>query len=292
MKILVTGSTGQLGTDVMKELRRRGLEAAGVSHGELDLTDSEAVAAAFRRLAPDAVIHCAAWTAVDAAEDPASLDQVRRINAGATETLARLCREQGSRLLYVSTDYVFDGSGTVPWKPEDARCPLNVYGQTKYEGELAVQRLLDRYFIVRTAWVFGPAGSNFFRTMLRLGRTRKQLTVVNDQIGTPTYTPDLAVLLAEMIQSDRFGVYHAANQGGWVSWYDIACEIFRQAADYDPCYRDVEVLPTDSASYAAPARRPHNSRLDQSKLAAEGFAPLPDWHDALHRFLEAVRDEI
>ena len=295
MKILVTGACGQLGFDVIQELERRGLEALptdilpeaagfpeGVPYLPLDITKARAVDEALSRLRPDAVIHCAAWTAVDAAEEPENREKVFAINAEGTRNLAEACKAVGAKLLYISTDYVFDGVGTEPWQPDcDAYAPLNVYGQSKLAGELAVKELLDRYFIVRIAWVFGKHGKNFVKTMLRVRKTHDSVRVVNDQIGTPTYTPDLARLLVDIIQTDRYGVYHATNEGGYISWYDFTKEIYRQAG------LDTRVLPVSTEEYGlSKARRPFNSRLDRSKLTDAGFDRLPVWQDALRRFLE------
>lgn len=302
MKVFVTGVAGQLGHDVMNELAARGMEGigsdlaagyAGAADGtavtrmpyvQLDITDAEAVAKVIDEVHPDAVIHCAAWTAVDLAEDEDKVDKVRAINAGGTANIAAACKKIGAKMIYISTDYVFDGEGTEPWQPDCKEYkPLNVYGQTKLEGELAVAGQLKKYFIVRIAWVFGVNGKNFIRTMLNIGKTHDTLKVVNDQIGTPTYTFDLAKLLADMVQSDKYGYYHATNEGGYISWYDFACEIFRQAG-----YK-TKVLPVTTAEYGlSKARRPFNSRLDRSKLAQNGFKPLPEWQDALARYLKEI----
>lgn len=294
MKILVTGACGQLGFDVIKELNQRSMEALatdilpvasglpeGLCYLPLDLTDPKAVRNAIAHIRPDAVIHCAAWTAVDAAEEPENREKVFAINARGTRNLAAACKEIGAKMLYISTDYVFDGRGVEPWQPDcDAYAPLNVYGQSKLEGELAVSELLERFFIVRIAWVFGKNGKNFVKTMLRVGKSHDSVRVVNDQIGTPTYTPDLARLLADMIQTERYGYYHATNEGGFISWYDFTLEIYRQAG------LTTEVVPVTTAEYGlSKARRPFNSRLDKSKLIEQGFAPLPDWRDALRRYL-------
>ncbi len=278
MKVLVTGVKGQLGHDVVNELEKRGHQAIGVDVEEMDITDETAVKTVITGAAPDAVIHCAAYTAVDAAEDHEDL--CRRVNALGTGYVASVCRDLNCKLMYISTDYVFNGQGTRPWEPDDERQPLNVYGQTKYEGELAVETL-EKYFIVRIAWVFGVNGKNFIRTMLNLGQTRDSLTVVDDQIGSPTYTFDLARLLADMIETDRYGRYHATNTG-LCSWYEFACEIFRQAG------MKVKVSPVSSQEYPAKARRPANSRMDQRKLGENGFEPLPPWQDALGRYLEEI----
>ncbi len=294
MKILVTGACGQLGFDVIKELNQRSIEALatdilpeasglpqGLCYLPLDLTDPKAVRNAIAHIRPDAVIHCAAWTAVDAAEEPENREKVFAINARGTRNLAAACKEIGAKMLYISTDYVFDGRGVEPWQPDcDAYAPLNVYGQSKLEGELAVSELLERFFIVRIAWVFGKNGKNFVKTMLRVGKSHDSVRVVNDQIGTPTYTPDLARLLADVIQTERYGYYHATNEGGFISWYDFTREIYRQAG------LTTEVVPVTTAEYGlSKARRPFNSRLDKSKLIEQGFAPLPDWRDALRRYL-------
>lgn len=294
MRVFVTGVGGQLGHDVMDELARRGIEAVGsdihetldtpYAYRQLDITDPDAVRRVLTDVSPDAVIHCAAWTAVDAAEDEANREKVHLINAVGTENIARVCKDLDSVMMYISTDYVFDGQGSDPWQP-DCRdyAPLNHYGQTKLEGELAVSSILERYFIVRIAWVFGANGNNFIKTMLRLSETHKELRVVDDQIGTPTYTLDLARLLVDMILSNRYGYYHATNDGGYISWYDFAVEIFRQAG------RDVKVIPVSTAEYGlSKAMRPFNSRLGKSKLAENGFTPLPDWKDALGRYLEKL----
>ena len=278
MKVLVTGVKGQLGHDVVLELEKRGHRAIGVDVEEMDITDAEMVRQVMEETAPDAVIHCAAYTAVDAAEDNVSL--CRRINAEGTANITRACRDLDCKMMYISTDYVFNGRGERPWEPDDEREPLNVYGQTKYEGELSVE-MLEKYFIVRIAWVFGVNGKNFIKTMLNLGKTRDHLTVVDDQIGSPTYTWDLARLLADMIETDRYGRYHATNEG-LCSWYEFACEIFRQAG------MPVEVEPVSSSQYPAKAVRPSNSRMDKSKLDQMGFRRLPSWQDALGRYLKEI----
>lgn len=302
MKVFVTGVGGQLGHDVMNELHRRGHEGigsdiapgySGVADGspvctmpyrQLDITDEAAVNAVLRQVKPDAVVHCAAWTAVDAAEDGDKQPLVRRINVDGTAYIANACRALDCKLVYLSTDYVFDGQGDTPWQPDckDYR-PLNVYGQTKLEGELAVSGTLEKFFIVRIAWVFGLNGKNFIKTMLSLGQKYDTLRVVCDQIGTPTYTLDLARLLVDMLQTEKYGYYHATNEGGYISWHEFACEIFRQAG------MQVDVQPVTTAEYGvSKAARPFNSRLDKSKLAAQGFQPLPAWQDALHRYLKEI----
>lgn len=280
MKVLVTGAKGQLGTDLMKELKKQGLEGLGVDVDEMDITDAGACERVISAAEADAVIHLAAYTAVDAAEDNAKL--CRRINGGGTRNVALACKHAGIPMMYISTDYVFDGQGTRPWEPDDKRDPLNVYGQTKYEGELAVEELVEHYFIVRIAWVFGVAGNNFIKTMLRLGRERGAVSVVDDQIGSPTYTYDLARLLVDMIQTDRYGRYHATNEG-LCSWYEFAKEIFRQAG-----MPEVAVTPVSSEAYPAKATRPKNSRMNRQKLVDQGFEPLPPWQDALRRFLQTI----
>ncbi|MCM1438265.1 MAG: dTDP-4-dehydrorhamnose reductase [Roseburia sp.] len=280
MKVLVTGVNGQLGHDVVNELKGRGHEAVGVDIAEMDVTDALCVKKVMREIKPDAVIHCAAWTAVDAAEDNA--EKVRSVNAAGTANIAAECKELGCKMMYISTDYVFGGQGDKPWTPDCKEYkPLNVYGQTKLEGELAVAATLDKFFIVRIAWVFGKNGNNFIKTMLRLSETRDTLKVVCDQIGTPTYTSDLSVLLSDMIETEKYGYYHATNEGGYISWYDFAVEIFRQAR------RSVNVIAVTSAEYGqSKAARPFNSRLDKSKLIENGFKPLPVWQDALKRYLK------
>ena len=253
----------------------------------LDITNAAAVQETLKRIHPDAVIHCAAWTAVDAAEEPANQVKVHAVNAEGTAHIAQVCAQIGCKLMYISTDYVFDGQGDTPWQPDcKDYAPLNVYGQSKLEGELAVARAVERFFIVRIAWVFGQNGNNFVKTMLKLAQTHDTLRVVCDQIGTPTYTPDLARLLVDMIQTDKYGYYHATNEGGYISWYDFACEIFRQAG------RSVKVLPVTTAEYGlSKAKRPFNSRLDKSKLLQTGFQPLPAWKDALERYLDSWMKE-
>ena len=293
MKVFVTGIKGQLGFDVMNELEKRGHEAVGTDVEELDITDAEAVDEFISRVNPDAVIHCAAWTAVDAAEDEENIDKVRAVNASGTENIAKVCKKLDCKMIYISTDYVFDGQGENPWKPDDERSPLNVYGQTKYEGELAVEKNLEKFFIVRIAWVFGVNGKNVkFNAKIDdgsgFGKSRDSLTVVNDQIGTPTYTYDLARLLVDMAESDKYGRYHATNEGGYISWYDFACEIFRQAGNINPIYKKVSISPVSADCYPAKAKRPSNSRMDKSKLTENGFEPLPSWQNALERYLKEI----
>ena len=292
MKVFVTGVNGQLGYDVMHELTSRGFEAVGsdiVERNEpnyikLDITDQQAVTEVLRAVKPDAVIHCASWTAVDAAEDEDKRDTVRKVNADGTRYIAQACQELGAKMMYISTDYVFDGQGTTPWKADcKDYAPLSVYGQTKLEGELAVSSTLERYFIVRIAWAFGLNGKNFVKTMLNVGKTHDVVRVVNDQIGTPTYTSDLARLLVDMIQTEKFGYYHATNEGGYISWYDFCCEIYRQAG------LSTKVLPVSTVEYGlSKAARPFNSRLDRSKLIEKGFTPLPTWENALERYLKCI----
>ena len=302
MKVLVTGAAGQLGHDVMNELHKRGYEGigsdlkpeySGVQDGSpvttmpyipLDITDEEAVHRAVREIRPDAIVHCAAWTAVDAAEDPANAPKVRQINSVATAFLADAAKEADAKMIYISTDYVFNGLGTKPWEPDcKDYAPLNVYGRSKLAGELAVSRTLQKYFIVRIAWVFGLSGQNFIKTMLKLSETHDTLRVVDDQIGTPTYTFDLARLLVDMLETEKYGYYHATNEGGFISWYDFACEIFRQAG------KKVTVIPVTTEEYGkSAASRPMNSRLSKKKLKANGFALLPSWQDALTRYLKEI----
>lgn len=280
MKILVTGAKGQLGTDLMNELAKRGLEGYGVDVEEMDITDAAACKRVISAAGVDAVIHCAAYTAVDAAED--NVELCRKINGEGTRNVAQACCDAGVKMMYISTDYVFDGQGTRPWEPDDERHPLNVYGETKYEGELAVEELVEKYFTVRIAWVFGVAGKNFIKTMLRLGKERGAVSVVDDQVGSPTYTYDLARLLVDMVQTDKYGKYHATNEG-LCSWYEFAKEIFRQAG-----MDDVSVTPVSSSEFPAKATRPANSRMSKAKLTENGFELLPTWQDALGRFLEKI----
>ena len=299
MKVFVTGVGGQLGHDVMNELHKRGYEGIGsdiapqysgaqdgsavttMPYIQLDITDAAAVSRVLREVKPDAVVHCAAWTAVDAAEDAENQPKVRAINAEGTANIAAVCKELDCKMVYISTDYVFNGQGEMPWQPDcKDYAPLNYYGQTKLEGELAVSSRLEKYFIVRIAWVFGKNGKNFIKTMLKLGETHDTLRVVNDQIGTPTYTLDLSRLLVDMIETDKYGYYHATNEGGYISWYDFACAIFKAAGMH------VNVLPVTTAEYGeSKAKRPFNSRLDKSKLTDTGFQPLPDWQNALERYI-------
>lgn len=279
MKVLVTGVKGQLGYDVVNELEKRGIEAVGVDIEEMDITDADSVSRVIHQETPDAVIHCAAYTAVDAAEENEAL--CRRVNADGTRNIAQVCKELDIKMIYISTDYVFGGQGTRPWEPEDERDPQSVYGQTKYEGELAVQELLDKYFIVRIAWVFGVNGKNFVKTMLRLSENHDTITVVNDQFGSPTYTYDLARLLVDMVLTEKYGVYHATNEG-ICSWYDFACAIFEEAGI------PMTVKPVSTAEYGAKASRPANSRMSKEKLTENGFEKLPAWQDALKRYLDII----
>lgn len=282
MRILVTGVKGQLGHDVVNELTKRGHTPIGVDVEEMDITDAAAVEQEMKKEPLDAVIHCAAYTAVDPAED--NREVCMRVNAEGTRNIARVCRELDIKMVYISTDYVFDGEGERPWEPDDARNPLNVYGESKYQGELAVEEYLDKYFIVRIAWVFGINGKNFIKTMLRLAKDHKEINVVNDQTGSPTYTYDLAVLLADMVETEKYGRYHATNEG-LCTWYEFAKEIFAQAGV------DVKVNPVSSEEFPAKARRPHNSRMDKSRLTQNGFKLLPSWQDALKRYLEVLKNE-
>lgn len=300
MKVFVTGVNGQLGHDVMNELYKRGYEATGsdiadtyvgindfspvttMPYIKLDITDTEEVNRVISRLKPDVVIHCAAWTAVDMAEDDDKIELVRNVNAHGTENIAKACKNIDAKMIYISTDYVFDGQGTKPWSPDckDYK-PLNVYGQTKLEGELAVSSILDKYFIVRIAWVFGLNGKNFIKTMINVGKSHDEVRVVNDQIGTPTYTLDLSRLLVDMIETEKYGYYHVTNEGGYISWYDFTKEIYKQYG------LDTKVIPVTTEEYGlSKAKRPFNSRLDKSKLIENGFTPLPTWQDALKRYLE------
>mgnify|MGYP002465630965 CR=1 FL=1 len=280
MKGLVTGARGQLGTDLMNELKKRGLEGIGVDVEEMDITDAAACKRVISQAGADAVIHCAAYTAVDAAEQ--NMELCRKVNADGTRNIAEVCRDLDVKMMYISTDYVFDGQGTRPWEPDDERNPLNVYGLTKCEGELAVEELLEQYFTVRIAWVFGVAGKNFIKTMLRLGKERGAVSVVDDQVGSPTYTYDLARLLVDMIQTDKYGRYHATNEG-LCSWYEFAKEIFHQAG-----MDDVKVTPVSSDQFPAKAKRPANSRMSKAKLTENGFELMPTWQDALSRFLKEI----
>lgn len=279
MRVLVTGVKGQLGYDVVNELTKRGHDAIGVDIEEMDITDAASVQKVISHADVEAVIHCAAYTAVDAAED--NLELCRRVNAEGTRHIAKVCKSLNIKMMYISTDYVFNGQGTRAWEPDDVREPLNVYGQTKYEGELAVEENLSQYFIVRIAWVFGVNGKNFIKTMLNLGKTHDTLTVVEDQIGSPTYTYDLARLLVDMIETDRYGRYHATNEG-LCSWFEFACEIFKQAG------MKVNVLPVSSSAYPTKAKRPMNSRISKDKLDTNGFLRLPSWQDALGRYLQEI----
>ena len=302
MKFFVTGVNGQLGHDVMNNLISRGhvgvgsdislsyngvMDNSAVTTAEyisLDITDKEAVIKTITAVKPDAVIHCAAWTAVDLAEDEDKIPLVFKINADGTKYIAEACKQIDAKLLYLSTDYVFDGQGTTPWKPDCKEYnPLNIYGKSKLKGELAVANTLSKYFIVRIAWVFGLNGKNFIKTMINVGKTHSEVRVVNDQIGTPTYTYDLSLLLVDMCESDKYGYYHATNEGGFISWYDFCVEIYKQYG------LSTKVIPVSTSEYGlSKAKRPFNSRLDKSKLIENGFKPLPDWKDALARYLRTV----
>ena len=289
MKVLVTGVSGQLGYDVIIELKRRGHEAFGSDITEsadiqLDITDKNDVETVLKKVQPDAVIHCAAWTAVDAAEDEDNKEKVYAVNVIGTRNIAEVCKQLGCKMIYISTDYVFNGQGSNPWKADCKEyAPLNYYGKTKLEGELAVAELLEKFFIVRIAWVFGLNGKNFIKTMINVGKKYDSVRVVNDQIGTPTYTYDLARLLVDMVETDKYGYYHATNEGGYISWYDFCCEFYRQYG------LKTKVVPVTTEEYGlSKAARPFNSRLDKSKLTEMGFEPLPTWQDAVKRYLEEV----
>lgn len=293
MKVLVTGVKGQLGFDVVNELKEKNIEAVGVDIEEMDITDKASVDKVIKEVNPDAVIHCAAWTAVDAAEDEDKQEKVKLVNVNGTQNIADVCKELDIKMMYISTDYVFNGEGTEPWQPDcKDYAPQNVYGQTKLDGELAVANTLDKYFIVRIAWVFGKNGNNFIKTMLKVGKNHDQLKVVSDQIGTPTYTFDLAKLLVSMIVTDKYGYYHATNEGGYISWWDFTKEIFKQATEmgYDRySEKNITVTPVTTAEYGvSKAKRPFNSRLDKSKLVENGFTPLPTWQDAVRRYLKEL----
>lgn len=311
MKVFVTGVAGQLGHDVMNELAKRGYEGVGsdiapeysgvaddtvvtrMPYVQMDITDARAAEERIIEAKPDVVVHCAAWTAVDLAEDEDKVDKVRAINADGTRNIAEVCKKLDCKMVYISTDYVFDGQGTEAWDPDckDYK-PLNVYGETKLEGELAVADRLTKYFIVRIAWVFGKSGKNFIKTMLNVGKTHDRITLVNDQIGTPTYTFDLARLLVDMIETEKYGYYHATNEGGYISWYDFTKEIFRQAVELghqEYAEERISVVPVTTKEYGiSKAVRPFNSRLDRGKIAASGFEPLPSWQDALGRYLREI----
>ncbi|MBQ6968809.1 MAG: dTDP-4-dehydrorhamnose reductase [Synergistaceae bacterium] len=292
-RIFITGANGQLGRDLVHEFTLRGIECVASDiqdkfsgeescrYVKLDITDFDSVDRVLNDTKPQRVIHCAAWTAVDAAEEEANRQKVYAVNVAGTENIAKACAKYDIIMTYISTDYIFDGKGTRPWQPDDdSYSPLNYYGETKLKGELAVKKYLKKFFIVRIAWVFGKNGNNFVRTMLKIAKTHDTLRVVNDQIGTPTYTPDLAKLLADINMTEKFGIYHATNEGGYISWYDFACEIFAQSGV------SVNVIPVSTQEYGlSKAKRPYNSRLDKSKLVSSGFQPLPDWRDALRRYL-------
>ena len=297
MKVLVTGTSGQLGFDVMEELARRGYEGIGADRAEtdaefehivLDITDAEKVMRAVKEAKPDVIVHCAAWTNVDGAEDPANLKVVRAVNVEGTRNLALACREVDAKFVYISTDYVFNGEGERPWEPDDKNyAPINVYGQSKLDGELEVSSILDKYFIVRIAWVFGRNGKNFIKTMIEVGEKHDVVKVVDDQIGTPTYTVDLARLLVDMIETDKYGYYHATNEGGYISWADFAEEIYK-IAGMDTKVERVTTTEYEKMARKTVAKRPFNSRLDKSKLVKNGFEPLPTWQDAVGRFIASL----
>ena len=312
MRFFVTGVNGQLGHDVVNEIIKRGYEAvasditetySGLSDGtevtkapyvQLDITDSEKVEKVILDLKADKVIHCAAWTAVDKAEDEENFEKVKAINVKGTESIAKACKKADLVMTYLSTDYVFNGKGETPWEPDDKNyAPINVYGKTKLDGELLVSSILEKYFIVRIAWVFGINGNNFIKTMLSVGKNHDELRVVNDQIGTPTYTLDLARLLVDMNETEKFGYYHATNEGGFISWYDFACEIFKRATKLNIFdYSKLKVNPVSTEEYGlSKAKRPFNSRLSKEKLTLNGFERLPDWKDALERYLKALKEE-
>lgn len=295
MKVLVTGTSGQLGYDVMEELARRGYEGVGADRSEteaefehvvLDITDKKKVLKVVQELKPNVIVHCAAWTNVDGAEDPENLDKVRAVNVEGTRNLALVAKEVDAKFVYISTDYVFNGEGDESWQPDDKNyAPINVYGQSKLDGELEVSKILDKYFIVRIAWVFGRNGKNFIKTMIEVGKKHSVVKVVDDQIGTPTYTVDLARLLVDMIETDKYGYYHATNEGGYISWADFAEEIYKQAG-MDTKVERVTTSEYEEIAGKTVAKRPFNSRLDKSKLAENGFKPLPEWQDAAKRFIE------
>ena len=295
MKVLVTGTSGQLGYDVMEELSRRGYDGIGADrneteaefeHVELDITDKEGVLGTVEKIRPDVIVHCAAWTNVDGAEDPENLEKVRAVNVEGTKNLAEACKKVDAKFVYISTDYVFNGEGNRPWQPDDkSYAPINVYGQSKLDGELEVVRILKKYFIVRIAWVFGRNGKNFIKTMIEVGKKHSIVKVVDDQIGTPTYTVDLARLLVDMIETEKYGYYHATNEGGYISWADFAEEIYKQAG-MDVRVEHVSTDEYEKIAGKAVAKRPFNSRLDKSKLVENGFKPLPEWKTAVNRFIE------
>ena len=276
MKVLVTGAKGQLGYDVVKELNKRNHEAIGVGSDMMDITDMASVEKIFKETKVDAVVHCAAYTSVDEAEDNKEL--CMKVNVEGTKNIAKACKKIDAKMIYISTDYVFDGEGEKPWEPEDECAPLNVYGRSKYEGELAVEKYLDKYFIVRIAWVFGINGKNFVKTMLNLGETKDEINVVNDQFGSPTYTYDLSRLLVDMLETEKYGKYHATNEGV-CTWYEFAKEIFRQAG------LDMKINPVSSNEFPAKAKRPYNSRMSKDNLEKNGFVKLPSWQNALKRYL-------
>ncbi|MBO7657039.1 dTDP-4-dehydrorhamnose reductase [Candidatus Saccharibacteria bacterium] len=298
MKVLVTGTSGQLGYDVMMELEKRGHEGIGADRSDsdakfehviLDITDDKKVSEVVNEIKPDAIVHCAAWTNVDGAEAPENYDKVMAVNVKGTANLAKAAKEIGAKFMYISTDYVFNGQGERPWEPDDKDyAPLNVYGESKLKGELEVSKILDKYFIVRIAWVFGKNGNNFIKTMIKVGETHSEVKVVEDQVGTPTYTFDLARLLVDMIETDKYGYYHVTNEGGYISWADFANEIYKDAG------MDVKVEPVSTEEYErmagkTVAKRPFNSRLNKAKLIEAGFEPLPSWQDAVERYIEELK---
>ena len=299
MKVLVTGTSGQLGYDVMMELLSRGYEGIGADRSEteaefehvvLDITDAERVMEVVKEIKPDVIVHCAAWTNVDGAEDPANLKAVRAVNVDGTRNLALACKEVDAKFVYISTDYVFSGEGAEPWQPDDKNyAPINVYGQSKLDGELEVSKILDKYFIVRIAWVSGRNGKNFIKTMIEVGRKHEVVKVVDDQIGTPTYTVDLARLLVDMIETDKYGYYHATNEGGYISWADFAEEIYK-VAGMDTKVERVTTAEYEEMAGKTVAKRPFNSRLDKAKLKENGFEPLPEWQDATRRFIATLSE--
>ncbi len=308
MKVLVTGVAGQLGYDVMKELEKRGIQKIGSdlpkdysgdwleSYEAMDITDTTSVEEVFEKVQPDVVVHCAAWTAVDLAEEEENYEKVYAVNVTGTKNIAEQCKKFNSKMIYISTDYVFDGQGEQPWEPDCKDYnPISVYGKTKWEAEQMVESLLDKYFIVRIAWVFGKNGNNFVKTMLNIGKKFSELKVVCDQIGTPTYTYDLAKLLVDMLQTDKYGYYHATNEGGYISWYDFAVEIFKigeELGETSYSSENLVVKPVTTEEYGvSKAKRPFNSRLDKSKLAEQGFGPLPHWKDALRRYITQLERE-